>query len=132
MSGPPKAPDAGAAAAAALARSQMTVQERIQDANRPDWESFKRERIDGMAVGVEGKMAEYRQKLDREREEKLARGGSNINKSSKQKKKARAKKRKQKKDSTRKHKDRKSHRKRSHSSSSSSSSSSLLPPRPLP
>ena len=53
-----------------------TIRDRFNDAARPDWETYKKAnqaRMDGTA-DQDTAMEEYRRQLDRERDQKLARG----------------------------------------------------------
>ncbi|CAE7469535.1 unnamed protein product [Symbiodinium microadriaticum] len=112
-----------------------TLAEKIADPNRPSWEQYKKDNEDKLdMMGAEmRKMTEYRAQLDREREEKLAKGRSNSYKrnlysdseededsddsSSKHHKKKKHKKEKKSKKDKKKHK--KSHKKRKSKKSSS-------------
>jgi len=105
-----------------------TLAEKIADPNRPTWEQYKQDNEDklNMVGGDVKKMAEYRQQLDREREERLRLGrhfksdsqssadDSDSDSSEESHKKSKKRKRDSKKDkksSKKSKKDKKSHKK---------------------
>merc|ERR1719453_721832 len=67
-----------------------TLAEKMQDQNRPTWEQYKKDNEDKLDLvsGEAKKMAEYRQQLDKEREDRL----KNASSKKKQKKKRNLKK----------------------------------------
>ena len=99
-----------AVAAATGELPSSTIRDRFEDASRPDWETYKKANQDKM-LGTdeqEEAMVAYRNQLDREREQKLARGRNHRpdgadkkskKKSSKKSKKSKKHKRRRKYDS---------------------------------
>lgn len=104
-----------------------TLAEKIADPNRPTWEQYKQDNGDKLnMIGADvKKMAEYRQQLDREREERLRLGrhfksdshseveesDSDTSQNSQKKSKKRKREKKEKKTSKKSKKEQKSHKK---------------------
>jgi hypothetical protein len=66
----------------------MGIRDRFSDPNRPDWESYKKANQDkllGQTNDQDAAMEEYRKQLDKERDNKLARGKDRKNKKKKSK-----------------------------------------------
>ena len=108
-------------------QEERTMAEKLADPNRPTWEQYKKDNSDKLNLeGVDQKkMEEYRAQLDREREDRLARG-TNHKKDSKKKKKKSYDSDSSEEDRKRKRKKRKKkkHRRRDDDDSSSSDSES--------
>ncbi|GBG24863.1 Hypothetical Protein FCC1311_010812 [Hondaea fermentalgiana] len=54
-----------------VGREMSTIEDRIGDTSRPDWEDFKQQHMDKLGHNMEDAMEEYKRALDEEREEKL-------------------------------------------------------------